>query len=117
MRTPEKIIREMRGWEYESYKVIAKWADALEQAMLEPVAEVYESADSVCGERGTEIDWIGSRRCDPGTKLYALPPDAAGEIENLRFIVKMLLHYIDTGDMRELDLRIARTAIAATEDK
>jgi len=39
------------------------------------------------------------------------------EIKHLRFIVKMLLHYIDTGDMRELDLRIARTAIAPTEDK
>jgi len=85
--TPIDVIREMREMadaEGLNEMDILRWAGALEQAMREPVAEVYESADSVCGERGTEIDWIGSRRCDPGTKLYCLPPDAEEEIERLQ---------------------------------
>ena len=38
--TPADVIREMRGWEYESYTVIKKWADALEAAMRERDAEI-----------------------------------------------------------------------------
>jgi hypothetical protein len=101
MKTPEEILREMReaGNEPQGYGEHAvtcddvfRWADGIEASMQWPVAEVYESADSVCGERGTEIDWIGSRRCDPGTKLYALPPDAATvirlEVEHSRMLVE-----------------------------
>jgi len=72
MKTPEEIIREMRGWEYESYRVIAKWAGALEQAMREPVAEYTALPDG--------LEWrFRPQIFDPpvGTKLFAFPPDAA----------------------------------------
>jgi hypothetical protein len=95
MKTPSDVIREMRqefrtnmdGEAIVGVKRIRGWADGIEASMQWPVAEVYASADSVCGERGTEIDWIGSRRCDPGTKLYCLPPEAAGEIERLKVLL------------------------------
>jgi hypothetical protein len=112
-------------------------ADAIEAAMREPVATVVKNDSGQIRLVGK--DWLAlDLSAHVGTKLFAFPPDAVGEIErltkrldvaemdrfeqgqeidHLRFIVKMLLHYIDTGDMRELDLRIARSAIAPTEDK
>jgi hypothetical protein len=53
---------------------------------------------------------------EPGTLLYAFPPDAQAEIERLKEVLQMVLDYIDTGDMCPLDLRKARAALAGKED-
>jgi hypothetical protein len=64
--------------EYAEYRSVwtRRLADELEAAMSEPVAE------RVLTERGLEWEWYWQ---DPpvGTKLYAIPPDAAGEIARL----------------------------------
>jgi hypothetical protein len=82
--TPTDVIREMRKFvadrslnERTTFLggVVKEWADALEQAMREPVAEVYASSDSVYGEHGTEIHCLPDvPYLPPGTKLYTLPP-------------------------------------------
>jgi len=59
--------------------------------MREPVAEVYASyganipGHSMYGNHGTEIQCLPDvPYLPPGTKLYAFPPDAAGEIKRLK---------------------------------
>jgi hypothetical protein len=64
---------------------------------------------------GHHPDWADRIEEEINT-LSAANDWSKGEIKHLRFIVKMLLYYIDTEDMRELDLRIARAALAK-EDK
>ena len=89
MKTPEEIIREMREYAEHlrslgaSRAVFAvsfcRWADALEAAMREPVAEYTALPDG--------LEWrFRPQIFDPpvGTKLYAFPPDAEEEIERLR---------------------------------
>jgi hypothetical protein len=60
------IIREMRIGNAQH----REWADALEASMQEPVA--------VANKQGLVHEYFS-----PGTKLFAFPPDAAGEIERL----------------------------------
>jgi hypothetical protein len=77
--TPSEVTREMREYaEHLRHEPIAdplrRWADALEQAMREPVGHRGEYG-GVLNERGVALPL--------DTKLYALPPDAAGEIERL----------------------------------
>jgi hypothetical protein len=95
MRT-EDVIREMREiaavltYEHsEPYVVtsgeIKDWADALEAAMREPVATIIEAEDGF-----RYCDWDSA--LETGTKLFAFPPDAAGEIEMLRTENRDLAH-------------------------
>jgi len=87
MKTPEEILREMRqefrtnmdGEAIVGVKRIRGWADALEEAMREPVAEYTALPDG--------LEWrFRPQIFDPpvGTKLYCLPPDAEEEIRYLR---------------------------------
>ena len=65
--TPTDVVREMRESDINDARIDI-WAAALEAAMREPVAYLTRN----------QID--GGRTEEP---LYALPPDAAGEIERL----------------------------------
>jgi len=63
-----------------------RWADALEAAMREPVAEYTALPDG--------LEWrFRPQIFDPpvGTKLYCLPPDAAGEIERLKSSLQLFV--------------------------
>ncbi len=77
--TIAEVLREMRAG------LLPKkaWADAIEAAMREPVAEVVPVIISR-RERYTEIRPKGKAATVPGTKLYAFPPTARAEIERLR---------------------------------
>jgi hypothetical protein len=81
----QDVINEMRDYAEIRYAppqsaTLFRWADALEAAMREPVAQIMER------RMGPQYcEWDSS--LDAGTKLYALPPDAAGEIERLRNLV------------------------------
>jgi hypothetical protein len=88
--TPEEVIREMRSY-LERYKMydyppghdelaeIEAWAESIEAAMREPVAEIEPrltlgvGLDSYCQYDKSALE--------PGTKLFAFPPDAAAEIK------------------------------------
>ena len=83
MKTPKEIIREMRKFvadrslnERTTFLggVVKEWAESIEAAMREPVAEVRSLPGDICA-----LD----RNLPVGTPLFALPPDAAGEIERL----------------------------------
>jgi hypothetical protein len=67
------IIREMHRWAdcRDDSQQIEAWAAALEAAMREPVA--------TANKQGLVHEYFPR-----GTKLFALPPDAAGEIERLQ---------------------------------
>lgn len=77
--TIAEVLREMRAG------LLPKkaWADAIEAAMREPVAEVVPVIISR-RERYTEIRPKGKAATVPGTKLFTFPPDQRAEIEMLR---------------------------------
>jgi hypothetical protein len=76
MMSVQDVLREMRSvaasdWAKEQGEVddLNEWADTIEAAMREPVAEV----------RACEWGWcmklLAPNAVDHGTKLYALPPN------------------------------------------
>jgi FtsZ-binding cell division protein ZapB len=95
MTSINNIIREMRAAfegakaETDSLYALAiakdanRWADALEAAMREPVAVVARNDSGQIRLVGS--DWLAFNiSAHVGTRFYALPPDAAAEIERLR---------------------------------
>jgi hypothetical protein len=82
---PAEVIREMRlRIEDEcppGIEDVKNWADALEAAMREPVAEI-EPINRLDGSIVTYCRY-DQYKLPPGTKLYTFPPDAAAEIERL----------------------------------
>jgi hypothetical protein len=88
MNPVERVINEMRrlkefvdcGDVVDPYD-LDEWADAIEAAMREPVAEVKS-----CLTLGVGLDsycQYDKSALEPGTKLFALPPDAQDEIDLL----------------------------------
>jgi truncated hemoglobin YjbI len=140
----KKIIEEMRerySKDPLGYAKANEWADALESAMQEPVAEVIESNGTLGASQ--ILRWENGVSPPVGGKLYTFPPDAAAEIRYLRnrlnatkaandlFQVKMdakierlqdALHRISLrsqtimGNKEEYG-RIARAALAKEEDQ
>jgi len=86
----EDVLNEMRGFADKGMvsvvcsDIMIEWADAIEAAMREPAAEVAEDRYSTPPGENDEITAL----LPVGTKLYALPLDAAGEIERLRELVE-----------------------------
>jgi hypothetical protein len=90
MMSVQDVLREMRSvaasdWAKEQGEVddLNEWADTIEAAMREPVAEVV-FVDFL--EDGAVRMIQPLAKFGPGTKLYALPPDAAAEIERLQAV-------------------------------
>ena len=77
--TIEEVLREMREWDSVASR---EWADAIEAAMREPKAYISHTS------QGDVLDWEPQFDAPSRTKLYALPPDAAGEIERLKAEVR-----------------------------
>jgi len=74
--TADKALREMREratWHPLDFNPddLLRWADALEAAMREPVAEIRKSSHDTWCAFDPDLP--------PGTNLYAFPPDAAAE--------------------------------------
>ena len=67
----QDVLKEMREMSEinSNFRIAKDWADAIDQAMREPVAEV----------RACEWGWcmklLAPDAVDHGTKLYALPPN------------------------------------------
>jgi hypothetical protein len=102
-----EVIREMR--ELEEMEVpridlgavtIYRWRTTLEAAMREPVAEIEPinrldgSIVTYCRYDRTELP--------PGTKLYAMPPDAAAEIRYLRSRLAVLFQTATDAEIERL---------------
>ena len=69
----QDVLREMR-W-CQQWPAAQGWADAIEAAMTQPVAEVVH-------QNGLPYGGIRMTKAfSPGTKFYALPPAAAAEIQ------------------------------------
>ena len=79
----EDVLREMRE-EFADDAPVMRWADAIEAAMREPVGEVgyawSPAPTSQAAYYGVPFVAVGGH-VPPGTKLYALPPDAATEVK------------------------------------
>ena len=79
--TIEEALKQMREWDSVASR---EWADAIEAAMWEPVAEVVRFAES-WGYEYPVLRLVVDAKMPPiGTKLFTFPPDAAGEIERLK---------------------------------
>ena len=80
----QDVLRDIRLYASRCPEPYVRWADAIEAAMREPVAEVV-GFDYYFGARAymsvRSVKGKGYEKFPPGTKLYALPPDAAGEIQ------------------------------------
>ena len=77
--TPSEVLREMRSFARMMGEPVPQWADAIEAAMREPVAEVSDT-------QSRKILWetyAHAERHQPGTKLFAFPPDAQAELLSL----------------------------------
>jgi hypothetical protein len=87
MMTPTEVIAEMRNMTREDvdYGPWDRWADALEAAMREPVAEVI---DTPYGPAMTGRHMLNIEDLPPGTKLYTVPPDQSAEIERLHGVIE-----------------------------
>jgi hypothetical protein len=102
MNTIQEVIEEMRT-DCSRDAQVQRWADALEAAMREPVAEVDGLGFVI------ETGLIGDM--EPGTKLYTLPPNAQAEIARLK-----ALWYADA-DPRETEYSEDYRACYGKEDK
>jgi hypothetical protein len=89
MKTPSDVIREIRQYAKRHSLPYDRWADALEQAMREPVAEI-EPIDRLDGSVVTYCRYDHDK-LPPGTKLFAFPPDAEEEIERLTELLRGLI--------------------------
>ena len=113
----QDVLREMRScaasdWAKEQGEVddLNEWANAVEQAMREPAAELVRTS--------TGSEWA-FRLMDPpiGTKLFAFPPSAQAEIEQLREALEKIAAPCYGPDPSKQRRDIARAALAATEDQ
>jgi hypothetical protein len=110
MNEIQDIIREMRETSDEIANAgisgfgnrCSVWADTLEDAMQEPVGELTEVPMG-------EIKFQQLRDCDAGP-LYALPPDAAGEVKMLQKQLKWFEEFADLAVARgnEVDRQHAK---------
>jgi len=107
MKTPEKIIREMRESVGTSVWT-RRLADELESAMLEPVAEVNE--DRVL-QWSPPYSFIRA----PGTKLYAFPPDAAAEIARLHSDIETAERALDAQTDFRAEIEQLKSTVANLE--
>jgi hypothetical protein len=89
-----ELLREMREWADRDYPQIGAWADAIEAAMREPVMIARESGGGVAWI----MDILKPDAMHHRMRLYALPPDAAAEIERLIANREALYNRLD--DMR-----------------
>lgn len=86
----EDVLRAMRLYAEDDHygPDVGRWLIAIEAAMREPVGEVgYSWARSTTSQSAAHaypLALLSDQHIPPGTKLYALPPDAAAEIERLR---------------------------------
>jgi len=78
----QDVLREMREVDAVAPSDdVACWADALEAAMREPVAWCFTDVNGKPKELTDSPDYRDEQDKRIYTPLYALPPDAAGEIE------------------------------------
>jgi hypothetical protein len=102
----QEVLREMREWDSVASR---EWADAIEAAMREPVAEViaYEGI-KIVNARSAKLALLPL-----GTKLYALPPDQSAEIERLRADLETAERALDA----QTDFRAEIERLRADRDK
>jgi DNA-dependent RNA polymerase auxiliary subunit epsilon len=92
----EKAAKDTYIWPAEQ---LDEWAEALESSMREPVASLFIEKDApVTGHRlivenGYEIEYWRKRGLEE-TPLFALPSDAAAEIERLRKTLIEVHYYL-----------------------
>ena len=114
----EDVVREMRKvaatLDDSPQGYIEGWASTIEAAMRGPVAEFISTFVSGEWKGAIRVRWIGNP-IPPGTKLYALPPDAAGEIERLRKALTAITQPIFGPNPGMKRVEIANAALA--EDK
>jgi hypothetical protein len=89
--TPTEVIAEMRT-DCSRDAQVQRWADALEAAMREPVAEVI---DTPYGPAMTGRHMLNIEALPPGTNLYAMPPDQSAEIKRLHGMIGHLQLALD----------------------
>ena len=111
--TIQDVLKEMRSASFGMRRVgleddaqeFTKWADAIEAAMRERVAEVrHANGTTFC---------VFDPDLSHGTKLYAFPPDAQAEIERLREALEPFAEIGSGFDMD--DVLKARAALAGKQ--
>jgi hypothetical protein len=98
MMNVQDVLREMREWADRDYPQIGAWADALEEAMREPVAWVYPEQfwDHLQEVNAATAYRLPGNPEEGRTPLFEFPLDAAGEIERLQACFRQLLNEAET---------------------
>ena len=108
----QDVLRDIRLYASRCPEPYVRWADAIEAAMTQPVAEVVH-------QNGLPYGGIRMTKAfSPGTKFYTFPPDAAGEIQpdwdKLEACQQSLReHMAEIERLREVLMNLTRECLAS----
>jgi hypothetical protein len=120
VKTPEEIVREIRD-DIDCVDFndpitpddLRRWADALEQAMREPIGVVEDVIIGASGAFGDHeirksrrARWLKNKP-PVGTKLFAFPPDASGQPTATEYLLTFDVEAL-TEERNELEAEIER---------